>query len=115
MSDSPVDALRIRFVASTAAARATFAAVDRALRTFGRSTGQATTQYRAELLVAFALLAGWASLTVGIRLLLPDRAVPAVWPLSIALLLFSACGWGFLGRLATVGLYAATRETKDRS
>ena len=64
----------------------------------------------AELLVAAALLVGWAALTIGARALTWGRATAAVWPLSIGLLLCSLCGWRFLAKLAGQGLYALTRD-----
>lgn len=68
----------------------------------------------AEILLTGVVLAGWAALTIGVRMLVPRGAAAAVWPTSTGLLLFSACGWRFLGRLACIGLYAATRREDGR-
>lgn len=68
--------------------------------------------YRAapEILFAVAALAGWAALTVGVRVV--THGAPAVWPLAIGVLLMSACGWGLLGKLAYRGVYVVWRQSK---
>lgn len=63
----------------------------------------------AELALAAALLVGWASLAVGVRVVVPASVRPAVWPLAIALLCFAGAGFAFVGQLAMRGLYATTR------
>jgi hypothetical protein len=72
------------------------------------------TRYRAEILLAVAVLSGWASLTYGVRVIAWGRIAFAVWPISTGLLLLSACGWGFLGNTAVVGLYVASRKRGER-
>jgi hypothetical protein len=71
-------------------------------------------RYRAEILTAAAVLAGWASLTHGVRVIAWGRVASAVWPISTGLLLLSACGWGFLSNTAVVGLYVASRKRGER-
>jgi hypothetical protein len=61
-----------------------------------------------------AVLAGWASLTHGVRVIAWGRVASAVWPISTGLLLLSACGWGFLSNTAVVGLYVASRKRGER-
>lgn len=63
---------------------------------------------RAEILVATAMLAGWALVTWGIALLTTWK----VWPLSGGLLLLSAGGWRLLWTIASYGLYSLTREER---
>lgn len=63
-------------------------------------------RYHAELLLSFALLAGWMLVTFGIAELTTAR----VWPISTGLLLLSLCGWKMLIGLAVDGLYALTRK-----
>lgn len=76
------------------------------LRAFWRST----LEYRAELLVAVAFLAGWTLLTHAVAALLPAR-VPT-WEISAGLLLVSLCGWKLVGFTFWIGLYKATRKPR---
>lgn len=63
-------------------------------------------RYRAELLTAAALLAGWLLITWWAAMLTSWRA----WPLSLGLLLVSCAGWRLLFFTARDGLYALTRS-----
>lgn len=63
-----------------------------------------------EIAFGVAALLGWLSLTIGLRTVLHGAAQRAVWPLSIGVLLLSACGWGFVGRLAFRGLYVIAHQ-----
>ncbi len=62
-------------------------------------------RYRAELLTAAALLAGWLLITWWVAMLTSWR----VWPFSLGLLLVSCGGWRLLYAVARDGLYALTR------
>jgi hypothetical protein len=70
----------------------------------------AATQVRkakAEILVACAIVGGWASLTSAVAIYIR----PAVtWRVSIAVLLFSLAGWRFVGRIVSQGLYKLSRD-----
>ena len=63
-------------------------------------------RFAGELLVAVAILGGWALLTWGIARLV----VPEVWPISGGLLLLSLAGWKFCWTLVREGLYVLTRK-----
>lgn len=78
---------------------------------FSRGAVEVIAGALAELLLVAALLGGWASLTVGVAAI-PGARARIVWPISIGLLLLSGCGWGFLARIAIVGIYARTRKSK---
>lgn len=66
-------------------------------------------RYRAELLTATAVLAGWTFLTWALASLVGWRA----WPLGAGLLCFSLAGWKFIYTTAGEGLYALTRKGAD--
>jgi hypothetical protein len=68
-------------------------------------------KYPGETLVSIAALAGWILVTAGIASLLPARGAHALWLSSIGLLLVSLCGWKFLRRIVTDGLYILTRKS----
>lgn len=57
-----------------------------------------------------AILLGWAALTHGIATL----TVPAVWWISLGLLLLSFAGWGHLRILASIGVYGLRRHEESR-
>lgn len=64
-----------------------------------------------ELLVAGALVGAWAGAVTGARVLVAaylPRALPAVWPLALAVLLLSLAGWRFAYTVARDGLYVLT-------
>lgn len=76
-----------------------------------RAAWRSSVEYRAELLVTLAFLAGWALLTHAVAAVVSAR-VP-VWELSGGLLLVSLCGWKFVGLYFWIGLYTATRKRRD--
>jgi hypothetical protein len=70
---------------------------------FARSIAKA----RAELLVAAAVIVGWAAITSGVaQIVRPD----VVWRVSAGSLFLSLCGWRLLGRVASHGLYTLSRD-----
>ncbi|MFL5481147.1 MAG: hypothetical protein ACJ8AK_03075 [Gemmatimonadaceae bacterium] len=66
-------------------------------------------KYPGEFAVSLAILVGWFLLTASVVELLPARR-HALWLASTGVLLISLCGWRFIGRIATDGLYALTRK-----
>lgn len=66
-------------------------------------------RFRAELLTAAAVLAGWGLVTWGAAALTSWQA----WPLSGGLLLLSLAGWRLLFTIARDGLYALTRPPRS--
>jgi hypothetical protein len=72
--------------------------------------GRAIARIGAELLTGVALLVGWLLITAAIAQVVRGP----VWKLSFGVLLLSAVGLKFLGRLMWVGLYTSTRDVKAR-
>ncbi len=66
--------------------------------------------FAAEIAISLAALSGWALLTASLASLLPHAGSHALWLASTGLLLVSLCGWKFLRKMATDGLYALTRK-----
>lgn len=77
----------------------------RVVRDWIRDAGVAARKFRAELLVAIALFAGWSLITFGIARL----TRPIAWSFSAGLLLVLLCGWRFVWKLFSDGLYVLTR------
>jgi hypothetical protein len=69
-------------------------------------------KWRAELLVAFAALAGWFALTWVIVDVIGHAT--RVWVVSLGLLAFSLVGWRFLWDIITTGLYPLTRAKPEK-
>lgn len=75
----------------------------RALAAIGRSIRlfDAIRRGFPELATATAFIAGWLLITKGIA----DLTRPAVWSISIGLLLMSLCGWSLVRTIVVRGLY----------
>ena len=75
-----------------------------------RNAFRAALSVTAEILVAFALLGGWALLTWGIARLTSNDA----WIFSGGLLLLSLTGWRLIAKVFSAGLYDLSRpESSD--
>lgn len=66
-------------------------------------------EYRAELLAAAALVAGWSLITAGVAAL----TSPLAWLFSAGTFLISLFGWELLYTVGRRGLYALTRKPAD--
>jgi hypothetical protein len=71
----------------------------------------AVARIRAELLLAAALLTGWALVTLGTARL--THAPATVWAFSGGLLCLSLGGWRLAYTVARDGLYVLTRGPRD--
>jgi hypothetical protein len=98
-----VETLRIKVKVDVSAALRSLLAIDSALRGLA-----AINRVRAEILTTFAMLGGWALVTLGVALLTTWK----VWPISGGLLLLSCGGWRLLWAIASDGLYTLTRTRR---
>lgn len=69
-------------------------------------------RFAGEILISFSAVAGWALLTASVANVLPDAGARSVWFASTGLFLLSLCGWKFLRKIVTDGLYALTRPKR---
>lgn len=77
--------------------------------------GRATTflrKFSGEILISLAAVAGWALVTASVAGLIHGAGSRLVWSASTGLFLLSLCGWKFLRKIVTDGLYAMTRTKR---